>query len=93
MAYILKVLGQETSFDSLHWFESAESHFEQERERIREEGERVKEAAAARTWSRTAVEEESANEELRLGKLRGLEAEMQLLQFSFVGARTFFNSA
>ena len=92
VSYILRVLGQDTAFDSLHWFDSAESHFAQERARITEEGARIKETATSR-WSRTAVEEESANEELRLGKLRGLEAEMRLLQFSFVGARTFFNPA
>lgn len=92
IAYILKILDQEVKFDSLHWFDSTAEHFRQERERIIEEGQRVKEATASR-WSRTAVEEESANEELCLGKLKGLGDEMQLLQFSFTGARTFFNSA
>jgi hypothetical protein len=90
LADILRVLDQEVAFDSLHWFDSAAEHFSQERERVVEGS---KTDAAASRWSRTAAEEESANSELKLGKLKGLADELTLLQFSFTGARTFFNAA
>lgn len=83
------MLDQEVAFDSLQWFESVTEHFSEERERVI--GGYQKTNVSAR-WSRSCSEEESANAELRLGKLKGLADEMTLLQFSFTGARTFFNT-
>ena len=41
VAYLLRVLGQDTTFDSLRWFKSAATHFGSEQARLAEEAKRL----------------------------------------------------
>lgn len=77
LAYILRVLEQETLFDSLHWFDSIENKFAQEEEKLNV----IK-----------ATEEMQKMQNMSLKKISVFRQEFDLLKYCFLGARIFFNN-
>ena len=77
LAYILRVLEQETLYDSLHWFESVENKFAQEEEKLTV----IK-----------ASEEMQKMQNMSLKKISVFRQEFELLKYCFLGARIFFNN-
>merc|ERR1712157_190688 len=49
LAYILRVLGQDSEFESLHWFQSVELHYAEESTRLEKEARQLGEAAKSRS--------------------------------------------
>mmetsp|Transcript_7605 Transcript_7605/g.19370 ORF Transcript_7605/g.19370 Transcript_7605/m.19370 type:complete len:1168 (-) Transcript_7605:91-3594(-) len=88
VAYVLRVLQQDVRFNSLNWYESVAEHYAEEM-RIQAEAS----PSSSRWRSSTTGEEEQVNVELRLGRIKGTAAEMVLLKYNLVGARTFFSEA
>ena len=78
-AYILKVLGQDDEFNSLHWFESVEHYIARRRHEVNK-------AKAGRR----PTEEEAQMMQLSNKRLDALHQEMELLRWTFNGARIFF---
>eukprot|EP00003_Mantamonas_plastica_P021923 TRINITY_DN3625_c0_g1_i4.p1 TRINITY_DN3625_c0_g1~~TRINITY_DN3625_c0_g1_i4.p1 ORF type:complete len:1053 (-),score=451.78 TRINITY_DN3625_c0_g1_i4:39-3197(-) len=80
VAYILKLLDQNDLFDSLHWFDSVHDKFIAEQNKHEE------------TMAKKKRGEEESVQSLRLTlrKLQTFEAELELLFYSFTGARVFF---
>jgi len=73
---VLKVLGQEEKFDSLHWFESITFKFAEEQERL---------AKAATN------EDIQKMQQISIRKIQAFKQEYQLLQYCFMSARIFFS--
>lgn len=79
LAYILKLLGQDPDFDSLHWFESVQQHIERKRQDI-----------ARFKSGKRASEEDQQMIQLTTKRLDSLQTEMELLYWTFTGSRIFF---
>ncbi|CAH2263502.1 WASH complex subunit 4 [Pararge aegeria] len=77
IAYILKLLDQDSSFESLHWFESVWAHIKKERESIDEQ----KSKGSVQLQQALALTEK---------KIKTLEEEYKLLYYSLTSARIFF---
>jgi WASH complex subunit 7 len=81
LAYILKLLDQYNTFDSLHWFKSCKVHYAQERKKI-----------AARQHEGRADEKLLQTVSLSLKRMHLYEKEMDLLFYSLSSARIFFRA-
>ncbi|OMJ84458.1 hypothetical protein SteCoe_14412 [Stentor coeruleus] len=77
LAYVLRILEQESHFDSLHWFDSVETKFAQEEEKLTV----IK-----------ASEEMQKMQNMSLKKISVFRVEFELLKYCFLGARIFFNN-
>ncbi|CAK1540475.1 unnamed protein product [Leptosia nina] len=77
VAYILKLLDQDSNFESLHWFDSIWNHIKSERDMIAEQ----KNKGSVQLQQALALSET---------KLRTLEEEYKLLYYSLTSARIFF---
>ncbi|CAH2076323.1 unnamed protein product, partial [Iphiclides podalirius] len=77
VAYILKLLDQDPSFESLHWFNAVWDHIKEERERINEQ----------KTQGTLQLQQALALSEK---KIKTLEEEFRLLYYSLTSARIFF---
>jgi len=77
VAYILKLLNQYKQYESLHWFEEVNDHYNEE----------VKKLQAL--MSKQKKDEQQASM-LTQKKLKGLQMEFDLLHFSLSGASVFF---
>jgi len=80
LAYILKVLDQNTDFNSLHWFDSVTSKYEDEK-------------MALQNAARAEKKEEKQSAILTMKKVTTHQEEFELLRFSFSGARIFFKDS
>jgi WASH complex subunit 7 len=80
LAYVLKLLNQNHAFDALHWFDSVT---------LRLRGERQKLAELAKSKN----DEDKQTLQLSLTRLNNLQAEFEMLFYSFSGARVFFREA
>ena len=80
LAFLIMVLGQEDSFESLNWFSSVTEHFALETERL---------ADGQRKGLRT---EEQHNVDLLMRRSSNYLREVELMDFAFSGARAFFNA-
>lgn len=78
MAYILKLLDQYKQFDSLHWFEEVRDKYRKEMSNVEAQMSKQK-----KEDQQTAI--------LTKARLKSYQTEFELLQFSFDGARIFFN--
>eukprot|EP01094_Clydonella_sp_ATCC50884_P012957 TRINITY_DN2324_c0_g1_i2.p1 TRINITY_DN2324_c0_g1~~TRINITY_DN2324_c0_g1_i2.p1 ORF type:complete len:1145 (+),score=548.34 TRINITY_DN2324_c0_g1_i2:58-3435(+) len=81
LAYILKLLDQNTNFDSLHWFEAVTNRYAEEEEKLRDKLGNAKKGVKV---------EETQTALLTMKKLAAYRQEFELLRFSFSGARIFF---
>ena len=77
VAYILKLLDQYDSLDSLHWTESVEKYFADKMKQVQQE-------------IQTAPKEEARAKTVTMEKLRRMKSEFDLFSFCFSGARVFF---
>ncbi|XP_034827254.1 WASH complex subunit 4 [Maniola hyperantus] len=77
IAYILKLLDQDSSFETLHWFDTVWSHIKKERENINEQ----KSKGSVQLQQALALTEK---------KIKTLEEEFKLLYYSLTSARIFF---
>ncbi|KAG6462841.1 hypothetical protein O3G_MSEX013499 [Manduca sexta] len=77
VAYILKLLDQDTNFETLHWFDSIWKHIKHEREILEEQK------------SKGSIQLQQALA-LTAKKLKTLEEEYKLLYYSLTSARIFF---
>ena len=76
LAYILRVLEQESNFDSLNWFESIEATLNEEEERL----------------ANTAQSDEVQKvQQISMRKVQVYRLEFDLLKYSLSGARIFFS--
>ena len=105
-AYLLRCLGQDKLYDTLHWHTSLVKHFGAERTTLQQEAQRLGMGTAAGAAGRkpstsasllgmarpkSASEQDSAQSlEIRQVRAIAYYEEALLLQFSMVGARTFF---
>ncbi|KAG6552860.1 hypothetical protein Mapa_005515 [Marchantia paleacea] len=97
LAYVLKVLGQNKDFDSLHWFDSARHHYIAEKARI-EDGLDMDGIGSGmnglQIWSQKLAsisEEEAHNMQLVMKRISSHLMELELIFFTFSGARIFFH--
>ena len=98
VAFILKVLGQNDKFDSLHWFESVANTFNQEYQdtkRIMSELSNKKNDNKKKMTEREREkfiqnDDELQTMNLTLNRILSYKREFELLFFSFSGARVFF---
>ena len=81
IAYILTILNQHRHFDSLHWWDSARGVIQGEREDLRQ-----REAGLKRRTDRDAAEDLIFQNK----RLSASERELDMLYWSFSGARIFF---
>lgn len=81
IAYILKLLDQESAHDSLHFFESAIQHFQSAIDRLRHE--------IAGLHKRRQAEDIQAKQ-ATLARLEKYHKELLACSYSFVGSKTFF---
>ncbi|KAJ2942683.1 hypothetical protein O0L34_g11224 [Tuta absoluta] len=77
IAYILKLLDQDSSFEALHWFESVWQHLSDEKKSLEEQ----KTKGSVQLQQALALTEK---------KLRTIEEEYKLLYYSLTSARIFF---
>lgn len=77
IAYILKLLDQNSSFDALHWFESVWKHIEEENKKVDDQ----KNQGSVQLQQALALKEK---------KLKTLAEEYRLLYYSLTSARIFF---
>ncbi|CAG9113981.1 unnamed protein product [Plutella xylostella] len=77
VAYILKLLDQDSNFESLHWFESVWKHIGEERRSLEEQ----KSKGSVQLQQALALTEK---------KIKIMEQEFQLLYYSLTSARIFF---
>ena len=80
LAYILKLLNQNGQMDALHWFDSVTARLKGERQKLAE-------------LAKSKNDEDKQTLQLSLTRLNNLEAEFEMLFFSFSGARVFFREA
>ncbi|KAF0974433.1 hypothetical protein FDP41_006465 [Naegleria fowleri] len=100
IAFILKVLGQNDKFDSLHWFESVAMTFKQEYEdtkrtmselsQKKNEGGKNKKISEKEREKMMQNDDELQTMNLTLNRILSYKREFELLFFSFSGARVFF---
>ncbi|XP_024536240.1 WASH complex subunit 4 isoform X2 [Selaginella moellendorffii] len=99
IAYILKVLDQDKQFDSLHWFQSARQHFVAERARLEESLDMDSTGSGMnglQAWSQKLAslsKEEAQNMEMMMKKITAILMEVELIEFTFTGARVFFQGS
>jgi WASH complex subunit 7 len=96
IAYLLKVLGQDKQFDSLHWFESARKHYRAEKARL-EEGldtdSNTSGLAGLQIWSQKLASISDAdvqNMQLAVKRVASYLMELELTDYNLTGARIFF---
>ncbi|XP_046962776.1 WASH complex subunit 4 [Vanessa cardui] len=77
IAYILKLLDQDSNFEALHWFDSVWNHIKSEKEIIHEQ----KTKGSVQLQQALALTEK---------KIKTLEEEYKLLYYSLTSARIFF---
>jgi len=77
VAYILKLLNQYKQYESLHWFEEVNDHYNEEVRKLKA------------LMSKQKKDEQQASS-LTQNKLKGLQMEFDLLHFSLSGASVFF---
>ncbi|XP_026732679.1 WASH complex subunit 4 [Trichoplusia ni] len=77
VAYILKLLDQDTNFEALHWFDSIWKHISNERKLLQEQQDK----GSVQLQQALALTEK---------KLKTLEEEFKLLYYSLTSARIFF---
>lgn len=91
LAYILKLLDQNTAFNSLHWFDAVALRYKTEIQKV-EDG--LAKAVASQKGKRNpdSSREAEVSQSLILTtkKLRSYQFEFQLLRYAFEGARIFF---
>lgn len=76
LAYILKVLGQESNYESLNWFRSVNLKLLEEQEKLA---------------NAEANDETSKMQQISRRKISTYKQEFQLLDFAFNSARIFFS--
>ncbi|CAM6083172.1 unnamed protein product [Calypogeia fissa] len=97
LAYVLKVLGQDRQFDSLHWFDSARNYFSAEKAKIADGLDMDSIASGMnglQVWSQKLAsisEEEAQNLQLVIKRISNYLVELELIYFTFSGARIFFH--
>jgi WASH complex subunit 7 len=96
IAYLLKVLGQDKQFDSLHWFESARKHYRAEKARL-EEGldtdSNTSGLPGLQIWSQKLASISDAdvqNMQLAVKRVASYLMELELTDYNLTGARIFF---
>jgi len=96
IAYLLKVLGQDKQFDSLHWFESARKHYRAEKARL-EEGldtdSNTSGLPGLQIWSQKLAsisEADVQNMQLAVKRVASYLMELELTDYNLTGARIFF---
>ncbi|KAJ0175617.1 hypothetical protein K1T71_008776 [Dendrolimus kikuchii] len=77
IAYILKLLDQDSSFDALHWFEAVWKHFKEEKRKVDDQ----KNKGSLQLQQALALKEK---------KIKIFEDEYKLLYYSLTSARIFF---
>ncbi|KAI8422461.1 hypothetical protein MSG28_006289 [Choristoneura fumiferana] len=77
IAYILKLLDQDSNFEALHWFDSVWKHIKEERKNLEEQ----KAKGSLQLQQALALTEK---------KIKTLEEEFKLLYYSLTSARIFF---
>jgi len=94
VAYILKLLEQNEQFNSLHWFDSIQTRFEQEQQKIQEQTLRKQAKTKTKKGRKSKSHSFEVSQSLALTakKLQRYNMEFQLLKYSFDGARVFFKS-
>lgn len=81
LAYILKLLDQESDFDSLHFFDSAQTLYQSQLDKLKHEIAGMhKRRQAEEIQARTATQ----------NRLEKFLREFALVRFAFQGAKTFF---
>ena len=80
LAYILKLLSQYEAMDALHWFDSVSAKLKSERDKLA-------------ILQKTRNQEELQTIQLSILRLNNIQAEFELLFFSFSGARIFFKES
>ncbi|XP_057869447.2 uncharacterized protein LOC131076327 isoform X2 [Cryptomeria japonica] len=96
LAYILKVLGQEFEFDSLHWFSSATQYFKNQISQL-EGGIDASQLrgglSGLQRWNQVPppISNESQNAKLIIKQLQESLTESEIIQFGFSCAGTFFH--
>jgi len=84
MAYILRLLGQDEDFDSLHWFDAVNAHIEKKTNEINAM------KAAVSQKKGPEKEEDIQHVQITSKRLASLRLEFEMLFYSFTGARIFF---
>ncbi len=81
LAFLLKLLDQDTDFDSLHWFNAVKEFVTTKKSEI----------AAQKKQRSGASSTDMQHVQLTIKRLSNIRREFELLFYSFTGARIFFN--
>lgn len=92
LAFILALLDQNLDFDSLHWFESVSEKFLTDRTKVSQS---LSQQTVAPVKGKKPVPSPEVSEELQTlrltqSKIESFLRELEMLRFSFSGARIFF---
>jgi WASH complex subunit 7 len=87
VAFILKILGQNSSFDSLHWFESVEQLYNEEFNKLQESMKKKNQKIEQKIQEK---DDHDNYMKLTLNKVKTYLRENELLLFSFSASRIFF---
>ena len=98
LAYIMRVLDQDASFDSLHWFEAVNVYINNKRAesqfvvqpQAQQQGPRGGSSKEAKEAAKQKAAEDALAAQVVMKKLNAIQMEFELIYYSFSGARIFF---